>query len=38
MIVWKNLPKGGLEGNQTFLRGVAPQEGTSRWQNFRDKP
>ena len=38
--VWKNLPKGSSEGNQTFPRGAAPREslitlGTSRGQIFQ---
>ena len=42
-VVWKNLPKGGPEGNQTCLRGAAPSEslmtqGTSRGQIFKTIP
>ena len=39
-VVWKNLPSGGPEGNQTFPRGAAPMEslitqGTSRGLIYR---
>ena len=42
-VVWKHLPKGGPEGNQTFQRGAAPWEslitqGTSHGQIFQTIP